>query len=120
MGRRERAMDMVPQPVRVAGSALATDTIGLHDRRDMLWLEAAARSTREALAKRDANLAKQRADELANVLKEAGVVIYSQTPGAKGGYKEVKTENQAAAGGARPSGSGPRGRVVDADYEESR
>jgi acetyl-CoA C-acetyltransferase len=47
---RERAMDMVPQPVRVAGSALATDTIGLHDRRDMLWLEAAARSTRAALA----------------------------------------------------------------------
>lgn len=47
---RERAMDMVPQPVRVAGSALATDTIGLHDRRDMLWLEAAARSAQEALA----------------------------------------------------------------------
>lgn len=47
---RERAMDMVPQPVRVAGSALATDTIGLHDRRDFLWLEAAARSAQEALA----------------------------------------------------------------------
>jgi acetyl-CoA C-acetyltransferase len=47
---RERAMDMVPQPVRVAGSALATDTIGLHDRRDLLWLEAAARSASAALA----------------------------------------------------------------------
>jgi acetyl-CoA C-acetyltransferase len=47
---RERAMDMVPQPVRVAGSALATDTIGLHDRRDLLWLEAAARSAEAALA----------------------------------------------------------------------
>jgi acetyl-CoA C-acetyltransferase len=47
---RERAMDMVPQPVRVAGSALATDTIGLHDRRDLLWLEAAARSVEAALA----------------------------------------------------------------------
>jgi acetyl-CoA C-acetyltransferase len=46
----ERAMDMVPQPVRVAGSALATDTIGLHDRRDLLWLEAAARSASAALA----------------------------------------------------------------------
>ncbi|MDT8307478.1 MAG: beta-ketoacyl synthase N-terminal-like domain-containing protein [Anaerolineae bacterium] len=46
---RERAMDMVPQPVRVAGSALVTDTIGLHDRRDMLWLEAAAHSTQDAL-----------------------------------------------------------------------
>lgn len=48
--RRERAMDMVPQPVRVAGSAMTTDTIGLHDRRDFLWLEAAERSAREALA----------------------------------------------------------------------
>jgi acetyl-CoA C-acetyltransferase len=47
---RERAMDMVPQPVRVAGSAMATDTIGLHDRRDMLWLDAAARSAQAALA----------------------------------------------------------------------
>lgn len=47
---RERAMDMVPQPVRVAGSALATDTIGLHDRRDLLWLEASARSAEAALA----------------------------------------------------------------------
>ncbi len=47
---RERAMDMAPQPVRVAGSALATDTIGLHDRRDLLWLGAAARSAAAALA----------------------------------------------------------------------
>jgi len=81
-------------------------------------IEAGIRSTREALASHDADLAKQRADALAKVLKEAGVVIYSQTPGAKGGYKEVKTEGASA--GARPSGSGPRGRVVDADYEENR
>lgn len=47
---RERAMDMVPQPVNIAGSALATDTIGLHDRGDLLWLDAAARSAQEALA----------------------------------------------------------------------
>ncbi|MCB8919103.1 MAG: thiolase domain-containing protein [Ardenticatenaceae bacterium] len=46
----ERAMDMVPQPVRVAGSALTTDTIGLHDRRNPLWLEGAARSAAQALA----------------------------------------------------------------------
>jgi hypothetical protein len=48
------------------------------------------------------------------------VVIYSQTPGAKGGYKEVKSESPSSSAGARPSGSGPRGRVVDADYEENR
>lgn len=53
---RERAMDMAPQPVRVAGSAMATDTIGLHDRRDFLWLEAAARSAQAALAQAGVSL----------------------------------------------------------------
>jgi acetyl-CoA C-acetyltransferase len=46
----ERAMDMVPRPIRVAGSALATDTVALHDRRNVLKLEAAARSAQRALA----------------------------------------------------------------------
>lgn len=46
----ERAMDMVPLPVEIIGSALATDTIGLHDRKDMLHLEAAASSARRAMA----------------------------------------------------------------------
>ena len=82
-------------------------------------IERGLRETHEALTKRDAALAKQRADALAQVLKEAGVVIYSQRPGASGVYKEVKTERAAPAGEPRPSGSGPRGRVVDADYEES-
>lgn len=45
----ERAMDMVPKPVRVAGSALATDTIALHDRKDVLWLRAAAESAQRAM-----------------------------------------------------------------------
>jgi acetyl-CoA C-acetyltransferase len=46
----ERAMDMVPKPVRIAGSALTTDHIALHDRRDILRLDAAARSARAAMA----------------------------------------------------------------------
>lgn len=45
----ERAMDMVPLPVEVIGSAMATDTMGLHDRKDMLHLAAAAKSTEKAL-----------------------------------------------------------------------
>ncbi len=36
--RAERAADMVPQPVRIAGSAVATDTLALHDRADLLAL----------------------------------------------------------------------------------
>lgn len=45
----ERAMDMVPQPIRVLGSALTTDTVGLHDRKNVLWLAAAARSAAAAM-----------------------------------------------------------------------
>ncbi len=37
----ERAVDMVPCPVRIKGSAAATDTLALHNRRDMLFLSAA-------------------------------------------------------------------------------
>ncbi len=45
----ERAADMVPRPVTIAGSALATDTIGLHDRKDIVYLAAAAKSARKAM-----------------------------------------------------------------------
>jgi len=44
----ERAADMVSRPVRIAASALATDTLALHDRRDLLWPAAAERSARKA------------------------------------------------------------------------
>jgi acetyl-CoA C-acetyltransferase len=46
----ERAMDLVPQPVLVAGSALATDTLALHDRKNVVWLAAAERSAQKAMA----------------------------------------------------------------------
>ncbi len=45
----DRAMDMVPKPVQITGSALATDHIGLHDRHNILWLAAAERSSRLAM-----------------------------------------------------------------------
>ena len=45
----ERAKDMVPQPVEIIGSALATDTMGLHDRKDLLHLAASARSASRAM-----------------------------------------------------------------------
>ncbi len=37
----ERALDLVPRPVRVRGSAAATDSLSLHNRADMLILRAA-------------------------------------------------------------------------------
>lgn len=48
--RLERALDLVPQPVRIAASAAATDTLALHERADLLALQAAATSTGKAYA----------------------------------------------------------------------
>lgn len=45
----ERAADMVPQPVLIAGSALSTAPLALHERPDLLWLSAAAESAAHAL-----------------------------------------------------------------------
>lgn len=47
----ERAKDMVPTPIHIAGSALATDTLALHDRKNILWLKAAEISAQKALEK---------------------------------------------------------------------
>lgn len=85
-------------------------------------IEAALRETREAFTKRDASLAAERAENLRKLVKEAGVVIYAQS-GTGGVYQERPypgPEVGAETGEPRPSGSGPRGRVVDADYRESR
>lgn len=45
----ERALDMVPQPVHIVGSAVATDTLALHDCKDVLRLLAAEKSAARAL-----------------------------------------------------------------------
>ena len=85
-------------------------------------LENALRDTREAISQHDVELATQRADELEKVIKEAGTVIYSQTSEApkSGPYSHTEAPDMSNVGGkARPSGSGPRGKVVDADYTES-
>ena len=47
--RHDRAQDMVPKPVRIVGSAIATDTLSLHDRKSVTWLPAAEKSARRAL-----------------------------------------------------------------------
>jgi acetyl-CoA C-acetyltransferase len=49
----ERAADMVPKPVRVAASAIATDTLSLHDRPDPLTLSAAELSAQRAYEQAD-------------------------------------------------------------------
>lgn len=85
-------------------------------------IEAACKAVHEALAKRDAELAEQRLGALKSALKEGGAVLYAQTPGAykastSGAQPPPKVETTPDA--ARPTGSGPRGRVVDAEYKET-
>jgi molecular chaperone DnaK len=85
-------------------------------------IEAALREAKDAVGEKDAPHAEQHADALGKLLKEAGTVIYAQTPGA-GVYAETPAPGVPPdVGGqnreARPSGSGPRGRVVDAEYKE--
>lgn len=46
----ERARDMVPKPIRIIGSGAATDTLSIHDRPDILTLNAAALSAQRAFA----------------------------------------------------------------------
>jgi acetyl-CoA C-acetyltransferase len=45
----ERAADLVPQPVLITGSAVASDTVALHDRADLLHLRAVGAATEKAL-----------------------------------------------------------------------
>lgn len=42
-----------PDAVRVLGSGVATDTLSVHDRHDGLWLSAAEKSTKKAMAQAD-------------------------------------------------------------------
>lgn len=92
-------------------------------------IEVALRETREALLRKEVVLATERAETLKKVLKEAGVVLYSQSGQAqKGGpYAETRWEGPTpqpdvgvAGGEARPGGAGPRGKVVDAEYRENK
>ncbi len=82
-------------------------------------LEAGLRTVREAVSKRDARLATERADALERDLKEAGAALYARATAGPSSAPGAPPPS-AAAGEARPTGSGPRGKVVDAEYEEKK
>ncbi len=90
------------------GDRLAADT--------RTRVETAIRETREALGKRDAALAAERAEALKKVLQEAGAGLYAQAGAGPAPRPDVGTPS----GEARPTGTGPRGRVVDAEYREAK
>jgi len=87
-------------------------------------IQTAMQETKAAFVRKDAPAASEKAEALKKLLKEAGAVIYSQTQGS-GPYAETKFSGDTpppyeSTGEARPSGSGPRGKVVDAEYKEER
>ncbi|MGD8484495.1 MAG: molecular chaperone DnaK [Thioalkalispiraceae bacterium] len=80
------------------------------------------KKTREAINQHDAEKASQCADELEKVIRNAGALVYSQSaeapthgPYASHPFPDIGDVDKEP----RPSGSGPRGKVVDADYTES-
>ena len=80
-------------------------------------LHSALGETKEAIKQKDAALASKRADQLKEVLQEVGRQIYAETttpvPHPRPGVSE-------STGEPRPSGSGPRGKVVDAEFRETK
>lgn len=79
-------------------------------------IEAALRETRDALAKRDAKMADEKAQVLKAVVQEAGQTLYAQAPETG---PQPRPDVGAETGEARPTGAGPGGRVVDAEYQEA-
>lgn len=79
-------------------------------------IESALREVREAFSKRDAGLATERAETLKRILQEAGAALYAESSQVG---REPQPNVGAPSGEARPTGSGPRGRVVDAEYKEN-
>ncbi len=83
-------------------------------------IEQGLKDTREAVTKKDAEQAARCSETLRKALKEGGTVIYAQTPGAyKARPGPQPPPHVEPAAEARPSGAGPRGRVVDAEYKET-
>jgi molecular chaperone DnaK len=79
-------------------------------------IETAVREARAALTTRDAARATERAEALRKILQEAGAGLYAQTTAGP----QARPDVGAATGEPRPTGAGPRGRVVDAEYREAK
>jgi molecular chaperone DnaK len=79
-------------------------------------VETALREVRQALTQRDADLASQTAEALKTVLQEVGQALYAQAPQAG---PQPRPDVGEPTGEARPTGSGPARRVVNAEYSEA-
>ncbi len=95
----DAAADMVPRPIEIAASAVATDAFALQDRSDLLWLRAVEVSTNKALEQ--AGL--ERSDISLFELHDAYTVISALTLEAAG-FAERGHGWELAAGADRAIG----------------
>lgn len=80
-------------------------------------INAVMSEAREAIKKKDAALATERADKLKEVLQEVGKKLYAE---AAAKVPHPQPNVQEHTGEPRPSGAGPRGKVVDAEFQETK
>ena len=79
-------------------------------------IETALRETRDAVGEKDPELASEKSEVLKAVVQEVGKSVYAQAPEAG---PQPRPDVEAQSGEPRPSGAGPSGRVVDAEYREA-
>ncbi|MFY0614984.1 MAG: molecular chaperone DnaK, partial [Hyphomicrobiaceae bacterium] len=79
-------------------------------------VDTALRETRDAIAGEDPDKASEKSEALKVVLQEIGMAVYAETPEAG---PQPRPDVTAGNGEPRPSGAGPGGRVVDAEYREA-
>lgn len=99
---KERAADMVPHPIVIAGSGAATDTLALQDRTDPLTLNAVSRSTQKALTQAQLTLSDINAVEL----HDAYTILAALSLEAMGFAERGKGWEYAAESGKRITLSG--------------
>lgn len=91
------------------------DTIG-SDLRNQV--EAAMKDLRDSVTHRDANVATERSERLKKILQQVGASIYSQAASNQP-EPHPQPDVPPSGDGPIPSGAGPRGSVVDAEYVKS-
>ncbi len=79
-------------------------------------IEDAAAEVRDAVKQGDPGKATEKSEALKAILQEVGSEVYG---GAQTAAPHPKPDVGEPGGAARPSGAGPGGRVVDAEYEET-
>jgi molecular chaperone DnaK len=80
-------------------------------------INTAMSETKQAIKEKNATLASERAGKLKDVLQEVGRKLYAE---AAAKVPHPRPNVREPTGEPRPSGSGPRGRVVDAEFRETK